>query len=447
MVNSPNSNRRRRGVYLSAQGWQRLQAAEQLSAMRDNGGKAYTLEQLSTRTGLSPNTLTKARRRQRPVDFPTLETYFQAFNLVPQDDDYLADGEKPESSPGLVNLQQRPLKGQLSLDSPFYIYRQPAERLCAEEIFHPGALIRLRGPRQFGKTSLVARTLSRAQDHDFRTAVISLQSADRRLFTDLNQFMRWFCAMVARSLELPNQLDTRWDPLFGGNYSCSDYFENYLLAAAETPLLLVIDEADELFNYPEIAADFFGMLRAWYEQGRYGVKQRPEWSRLRLILIKSSAVWLPLSLHQSPFNVGLLVELPAFNQGQVEELAQRYGLSPASTYSEKLLALLGGNPYLTQMAMFYLSQEQLSLEDLHQSSLAPDGIFGSHLREVLSMVERYDLLSTMAALATQPDGVSLSPQVAQQLRGLGLIKFSHHRAVPQCQLYGQYFQQFYQAVG
>lgn len=253
--------------------------------------------------------------------------------------------------------------------------------------------------------------------------------------------------MVARALDMPNQLDTRWDPLFGGNYSCSDYFENYLLAAAETPLLLVIDEADELFNYPEIAADFFGMLRAWYEQGCYGVKQRPEWSRLRLILIKSSASWLPLSLHQSPFNVGLLVELPAFNQGQVEELALRYGLSPASTYGEKLLSLLGGNPYLTQMAMFYLSQEQLSLGDLRQASLALDGLFGSHLHEVMSRVERCDLLNTMAALSAQPEGVNLSPQVIHQLRGLGLIKFSHNRAVPQCQLYGEYFQQFCQATG
>lgn len=447
MAHSPHSNRRRRGVCLSVQGWQRLQAAEQLSALRDNGGKPYTLEQLSVLTGLSANTITKARRRQRPVDFPTLETYFQAFNLVPQDDDYLSSGEVSESSPGLISVQQRPLQGQLSLDSPFYIHRQPAERLCAEAIFRPGELIRLRGPRQFGKTSLVARTLSHAQEHGFRTAVISLQSADRQLFTDLNQFLRWFCAMVARALDMPNQLDTRWNPLFGSNYSCSDYFETYLLAAAETPLLLVIDEVDELFNYPEIAADFFGMLRAWYEQGRYGIRQRPEWSRLRLFLIRSSPVWLPIQLHQSPFNVGLLIDLPAFNQEQIEVLAQRYDLAPASTYGEKLLALLGGNPYLTQIAMFYLSQEHLSLGDLQESSLSLDGIFGSHLREVLSTVELYGLLNTMTALSSQPEGISLSPQVTYKLRGLGLIKLRNRRAVPQCQLYGEYFRQFYQATG
>ncbi|GEM_PF-1738127 len=50
------SHKRRRGVLLSSQGWQRLQAAEYLSAARDNAGIPYTLEQLSERTGLSTKT-------------------------------------------------------------------------------------------------------------------------------------------------------------------------------------------------------------------------------------------------------------------------------------------------------------------------------------------------------------------------------------------------------
>ena len=74
--------------------------------------------------------------------------------------------------------------------------------------------------------------------------------------------------MVARSLGLPDELDQRWNSLFGGSYSCSDYFETYLLAVSERPLLLVLDEVNLLFNYPKLGADFFGMLRAWYEQGR-----------------------------------------------------------------------------------------------------------------------------------------------------------------------------------
>ena len=87
------SQKRRRGVILSSQGWQRLQAAQYLSAARDKAGSPYTLEQLSDcprgtskadRTGLSTKTLTKVRRRQNPVDQPTLAAYFPCFKLYPK---------------------------------------------------------------------------------------------------------------------------------------------------------------------------------------------------------------------------------------------------------------------------------------------------------------------------------------------------------------------------
>jgi transcriptional regulator with XRE-family HTH domain len=150
-------SKRRRGVILSSPGWQRLQAAEYLAAVRDNGGHPYTLEQLSDRTGLSTKTLTKVRRRQTSVDQPTLASYFAAFGLSLEEDDYLKQElDSNIATAVLTQLLQTPLKGQLSPDSPFYIYRHPAEKLFLAEIVQPGALIRIRAPRQFGKTSLIA---------------------------------------------------------------------------------------------------------------------------------------------------------------------------------------------------------------------------------------------------------------------------------------------------
>ena len=48
-------------------------------------------------------------------------------------------------------------RGQVPLNSPFYIERPPTELICFEEILQPGALIRIKAPRQMGKTSLMAR--------------------------------------------------------------------------------------------------------------------------------------------------------------------------------------------------------------------------------------------------------------------------------------------------
>lgn len=435
------SQRRRRGVVLSPQGWQRLQAAEYLSSARDNGGNPYTLEQLRDRTGISTKTLTKVRRLQNPVDQPTLASYFEAFALTLEADDYIS--QEPDSDASmtvLTGLLQAPLKGQLALDSPFYIYRSPAEKLLAGEISQPGALVRIRAPRQFGKTSLMAQALGLANQRGFRTAAVSLQLADRAVFSSLRQFLQWCCAMVSRSLELPNRLNDFWNPMFGSSYSCSDYFESYLLPAADSPLLLVLDEVNMLFPYPDLAADFFGMLRAWYEQSRNSTHSSNLWQRLRLVMVYSTEVFLPLNIHQSPFNVGLLIELPPLTRAQIQDLAVRYGLQPASAYAEALLQLVGGNPYLIQLTLFHLSQNSCTLQSLSSTITTPNSIFNSHLRQQLGYLEQHpELRSAMQQVITSPQGVELHPTLAFKLQGMGLVQFQDQRTVVSCDLYQRYF--------
>ncbi|MFB2892951.1 AAA-like domain-containing protein [Aerosakkonemataceae cyanobacterium BLCC-F50] len=437
------SAKRRRGVILSAQGWQRLQAAEYLSAARDNAGNPYTLEQLSDRTGISTKTLTKVRRRQNPVDQPTLTEYFKAFNLSLEKDDYINQDPDPDASfATLTSLLQTPLKGQLTIDSPLYIYRPPAEKLLLKEIVQPGALIRIRAPRQFGKTSLIAKALNHGEENHFRTAVVSLQLADSEVLGSLSQFLQWLCVMVSRSLGLPNYLEEYWNPMFGSSYSCNDYFESYLLPAADNPMLLVLDEVNLLFNYPKIAADFFGMLRAWYERSRHNTNGSELWQKLRLIIVYSTDVFLPLNIHQSPFNVGLLVTLSTFTQEQVQELVIRYGLTPTEFYATKLLKLLGGNPYLTQLALFHLSQQQVTLEQITATILTPDSIFDSHLRQQLGYLEQHpELKEAMKDVVLNPKGVELHPAKAFKLQGVGLIRFENGLAISSCELYQSYFAQ------
>ncbi len=442
LINFP---KRKRGVILSSQGWQRLQAAEHLAAIQQNEGRAYTLEQLTHQTQLSPNTLTKVRRRQKPVDQLTLEAYFAAFGLSLSPNDYMTQELEPPASA----TQPAPFKGQLAVDSPFYIYRPPAEQLCLEAAMQPSALVRIKAARQFGKTSLVARMLSHAEDYSFRVVALSLQLADSRIFSDLDQFLRWLCVMVARSLGLPDELDQRWNSLFGGSYSCSDYFETYLLAAADRPLLLVLDEVNLLFNYPELGADFFGMLRAWYEQGRHSLESQNIWRLLRLVIVHSTEVYLPLNLHQSPFNVGLLIELPQFAPEQVQELALRYGLACSDAEISQIWELVGGHPYLTQLTLFQIAQQQ-PLAQIAETVTSPNSIYNSHLRQQFGRLEQdADLMAGMqqviAASLSANRGAILPPNQAFKLQGLGLVAFENQRAVPSCQLYQRYFTQVLQA--
>ncbi|MEL6401978.1 MAG: NB-ARC domain-containing protein [Cyanobacteria bacterium J06626_4] len=94
--------KRRRGVRLSSQGWERLQTAESQQAIKDNDRQPYTLEVLAQITGLSINTLTKVRSGKAPVDRQTIADYFEAFGLTLTPVDYVRPEAVADDSPASV---------------------------------------------------------------------------------------------------------------------------------------------------------------------------------------------------------------------------------------------------------------------------------------------------------------------------------------------------------
>lgn len=98
----------------------------------------------------------------------------------------------PSSSPVLETPE-----GEVPLSLPFYIPRPPHEEHCFAEISKPTALIRIKAPRQMGKSSLVTRILDRAKHQGDQIVYLSLQQATQQAFTDSDSFLRWFCNSVA----------------------------------------------------------------------------------------------------------------------------------------------------------------------------------------------------------------------------------------------------------
>ncbi|HAJ60364.1 MAG TPA: family 3 adenylate cyclase [Cyanobacteria bacterium UBA8543] len=426
--------KRRRGVILTLQGWQRLEAAKRQSEIQENAGNPYTLEGLSERVNLSINTLIKIRRRQVGVDRHSLEGYFSAFNLTLSSSDYTKlDSDNIESRHRVT------LKGQVPLDSPFYVERSPIELLCYETILQPGALIRIKAPKQRGKTSLMARILQQARAQEFKTVTLNFQLADATVFTDLTRFLKWFCAIVTRSLGLSNQLADYWDDIFGSNYNCTDYFESYLLAEIDSPVVLALDEVDVVFNYPEIATDFFGLLRAWYEKAKYGDVSSIVWQKMRLLVVHSTEVYIPLNINQSPFNVGLSIELPEFTHEQVQDLTKRHELDWTNQQVERLMTLIGGNPYLVQVALHHISCKNITLDQLLETAVEENGIYGDYLRQQLWGLKQYpDLVSALTRVVMSQTPVELEPVQAFKLQSMGLVQ-GKDRVMPSCNLYRQYF--------
>ncbi|MFB2876660.1 AAA-like domain-containing protein [Floridanema aerugineum] len=322
-----------------------------------------------------------------------------------------------------------------------YVKREPIETICYETLLQPGSLIRIKAPSLMGKTLLVNHTLAKLATGGYRTGNLSFELADRKThLTNLDKFLRWFCINVSRELEIPPQLDDYWDEEdMGSKVSCTTYFEDYLLSQDDSPVVLCLDDVDLLFPHPEIYEDFFGLLRSWYEKAR----SRQRWKKLRLIIVHSTDVYIRLNINQSPFNVGLPIELSEFSSEQVVELAKQQGLESTKDIIEALMQLLGGHPYLIEQALFYLKNHpEITLEQMLADAPTDRGIYASHLRKYwLNLQSNPDLAEAFKKVITSNQPVHLQPIQAYQLQSMGLVKLAGNEIEPRCKLYCQYFLQ------
>ncbi|MDJ0797125.1 MAG: AAA-like domain-containing protein [Calothrix sp. MO_167.B12] len=345
--------------------------------------------------------------------------------------------ETLESPPLPVAEPELP-EGQVNLASPFYVERPPIESECYEEILKAGSLIRIKAPRQMGKTSLMAKILHQASQQDCLAVPLSFQLADSKVFANLDLFLRWLCTAVSRKLRLPNKLVDYWDEIFGTKDNCTAYFEEYLLTQINQPLALGLDEVDLVYQHPEIATDFFALLRFWHEEA----KTRDVWKKLRLLVVHSTEVYIPMNINQSPFNVGLSIDLPQFNPEQVLNLAQRHGLNWNSTQVEQLMGMVGGHPYLVRVALYRITRRKTTLEQLLKLAPTDAGPFGDHLRRHWWILKQHpDLAVGMKQIVATTAPVQLEPTQGFKLKSMGLVDLQNNHVIPRFNLYREYFQE------
>lgn len=325
-----------------------------------------------------------------------------------------------------------------------YIKRDPIELTVYNKLQEKGALVRLKAPKYMGKTSLSYHVLSRLESEGIRTAYLSFELADRSThLRDLDKFLRWFCNNISRELGLKSNLDEYWDvENMGSKVSCTTYLEDYLLASDDRPLVLCLDDVDLLFPFPEIYEDFFLLLRSWYEKAR----SRPLWKQLRQVIVHATDVYIKVNYAQSPFNVGLPIELSEFSDEQVLEFAKQYGLDLQSNQFEDqgiqpLIEMVGGHPYLLEQAFEYLKNNpDLMLTQLMEMVAAETGIYGHHLRKhFLNLKQNQELAATFKQLLLADRPSELNSMHAYQLYSMGLVTLSGDRAFPRCRLYNLYF--------
>ncbi|MGF1933897.1 MAG: AAA-like domain-containing protein [Nostoc sp. ChiQUE02] len=327
--------------------------------------------------------------------------------------------------------------GHVPLSSTFYVEHDGIESLCYETLVKPGSLIRIKAPKLMGKTSLLARIIAHGSLQNYQEIYLDLGSIDKAVLTSLDRFLRWLCSKVSSELDLENKVDDAWNTkILGSNDNCTAYFNKYILTQIDSPLVLALDEVDRLFAHSKVVEDFFGMLRSWHEKGKIS----DVWKKLRLVLAHSTEVYIPLDIHQSPFNAGVPVELEEFSQEQVQDLAQKHGLKRKNTRIEELRSMVGGHPYLVRLAMYHIAAEKVSLTDLLESATTEAGIYANHLRSLQDILQPVpELAQALKKVVNSTVPVELNSMQIYKLHSLGLVHRQGNHVVPRCHLYREYF--------
>ena len=322
-------------------------------------------------------------------------------------------------------------------NSRLYIKRPPYEKLARAEIEREGCLLRIKAPQKMGKSSLLNQVIAQAHSLEYQIAYLDFRDAEETVLNSIDRLLHWFCAAVCQQLNLPPNLDYYWDDDMGSKMSCKIFFESYILEHTKLPLVLTINEVNRIFEHPQTAVDFLPLLRSFHEQSRRNMA----WQKLRLVLVYSTDIYVPLKINQSPFNVGLSLKLPPFNREQVLEIAKRYELNwQTEAEVKQLMSLIGGHPYLVNIALYYLSREIVNLEQLLRDAPTPTGIYSQHLQSYLVLLQKdTQLISAMKRVVNSDEPIKLDTFAAYKLESMGLVSLDGFLAKPSYELYRFYF--------
>jgi DNA-binding SARP family transcriptional activator len=332
-----------------------------------------------------------------------------------------------------------PIGGAVPLTSRFYVVR-PDDAEFHAAIARRDSIVLVKGARQVGKTSLLARGLEQARRAGARVVFTDLQMFNAAHLESAETLLLALAEAIAEQLDLEVGPAEVWSARRGANPNFRRYLRREVMGAAEAPVVWGLDEVDRLFERP-FASEIFGLFRSWHNER--ALDPAGPLANLTLAIAYATEAHLFITDgNQSPFNVGTRVPLEDFTQEQVADLNERYG-SPLKGVEElaRYYDLVGGHPYLVQRGQHEMASHRTPLKLLETRADHSEGIFGEHLRRLVAVLGRSpELCAVMrGVLQGQP---CPTPESFYRLRSAGVIAGdSAADARPRCRLYAQYLGQ------
>ena len=322
---------RRRGVILTSQGLQKLQVAKSEAESCENNDHRYTLEALSLRTGLDPDTLMKVFSCEVGVDKQTLNRCFRAFNLLLEPDDYQLPIPQIEERRGTTTKVVQDW-GEAPDVSVFYGRTEELATLRHWILEERCRVVAVLGMGGIGKNTLSVKLAEQIQDKFDFVIWRSLRYAP--LVQDILAELIQFLSNEPKS-DLPATIDGRISRLI-----------HYLRASR---CLLVLDNAESILRGCDPQEVSCNCCAGYYREGYEGYGEL-----LKRIGEASHQSCLVLTSREEPKEIGLLegetspvrvLQLKGLQLADVQEIFKAKGSFWGSTAEwNRLIEFYAGNP-------------------------------------------------------------------------------------------------------
>lgn len=329
-----------------------------------------------------------------------------------------------------------PVGGALPLHSRFYISR-PADNQFKDAIHRCDSILLIKGPRQVGKTSLLARGLQEARDAGSRVVMTNAQLFNAPELESANSLLLAMAEMITEQLNLDISSVDEWDSRGGPNSTFRRFLRRKVLSDVSSPLVWGLDEVDRLFTCP-FSGEIFAMFRSWHDER--ALDPKGPWAGLTLAMAYSTEAHLFITdLNQSPFNVGTRLPLEDFSRDEVADLNTRYGSPLASvTELDRFYSIVGGQPYLVQRGLHELVSASIGIATFAERADSDDWIYSDHLRRIVHLLARNDELSQTIQVMFD-DKPCPSYEALYRLNSAGIVSGNSPRSARvRCKLYEDY---------
>ena len=329
--------------------------------------------------------------------------------------------------------------GAVALNSEFYIVRSTDEAFQSA-IARQDSIVLVKGARQMGKTSLLARGLQQARVAGAKVVLTDLQTLNAAQLESVETFMLTLAELIAEQLDLDVLPDQVWHPRRGPSLNFGRYIRREVLDKLSQPIVWGLDEVDRLFAY-DFGNEVFGLFRSWHNAR--SLDPEGPWQRLTLAMAYATEAHLFITdLNQSPFNVGTRLALADFTLEQVAELNRRYG-SPLRDEAEveRYFQLVGGQPYLVRCGLHEMATQERGLADFMARAASDEGPFSDHLRRMLVSLTQDAALCAEAQAVLQGRPCATAENF-YRLRSAGVMSGdAASEARLRCRLYATYLEQ------